>query len=53
LTSESYPISDVTLMLNNQAPESKPKIIYQNDLAKNELGMEFQPVRIPLTNVSA
>jgi dihydroflavonol-4-reductase len=53
LTSESYPISDVTLMLNNQAPESKPKIIYQNDLAKNELGMEFQPVRIPLTNFSA
>jgi hypothetical protein len=34
LSSESYPISDITLMLNNQEPEREAKIIYQNDLAK-------------------
>ena len=48
LSSESYPISDVTLMLNNQKPIGKAKIVYRNDLAKADLGIEFKPAEMPL-----
>ena len=44
LSSESYPVSDITLMLNKQEPKNQAKIIYQNQLAKNDLGIQFQPV---------
>ncbi|GLR19121.1 NAD-dependent epimerase/dehydratase family protein [Portibacter lacus] len=52
LTSESYPISDITRMLNHENPVKSPKVIYRNDLAKNELGMEFKPAQVPLNNYS-
>ncbi|GJM32842.1 MAG: hypothetical protein DHS20C18_18430 [Saprospiraceae bacterium] len=52
LSSESYPISDVTLMLNFQEPVGEPKIVYRNDLAKNELGIHFTPARVPLSEFS-
>jgi dihydroflavonol-4-reductase len=42
LSSESYQISDVTLMLNNQAPQGDPKIVYSHELAKMELGIRFK-----------
>ena len=45
LSSESYAISDINLMLNNKAPKNQPKIIYQNELAARELGLPFQPVK--------
>jgi len=45
LSSESYPVSDVTLMLNNKAPKNQGKVIYQNHLAKRELGVPFQSVQ--------
>jgi nucleoside-diphosphate-sugar epimerase len=48
LSSESYPISDITLMLNNQKPEGKAKIVYRNDLAKQDLGVQFKPAQVPL-----
>lgn len=44
LTSETYPVSDISLMLNNQQPKNAAKIIYQNQLAEQELGLPFQPV---------
>jgi len=44
LTSETYAVSDISLMLNNQVPKNKAKIIYQNQLAEHELGILFQPV---------
>jgi dihydroflavonol-4-reductase len=52
LSSESYRVSDVTLMLNNQAPLGNPQIVYNSYLAKKELGQDFKPVSIPLTNYS-
>ncbi len=52
LTSESYQVSDINLMLNNQEPEGKPKIIYSNALAKKELGINFKPAQIPLNQFS-
>lgn len=52
LSSESYPVSDVTLMLNHQEPVNKPKIVYQNHLAKNELGIDFKPAQVPLNEFS-
>ena len=44
LSSESYPVSDITLMLNNKPPINLPKIIYQNKIAEQELGVHFKPV---------
>ncbi len=43
LSSESYPVSDISLLLNNKPPKNKAKIIYQNAKATCELGISFEP----------
>lgn len=53
LSSESYRISDITLMLNNQAPAGKPVVVYNVDLAKHDLGISFKPVSVPLNNYAS
>jgi nucleoside-diphosphate-sugar epimerase len=50
LTSETYKISDMSAMLNNKEPKEKPSIIYKNDLAKKDLGIQFRPVKETLNN---
>jgi nucleoside-diphosphate-sugar epimerase len=50
LSGESYRVSDVTLMLNNQPPVGKPEIVYSSELAIKDLGISFKPVSIPLNN---
>ena len=50
LTSESYPISDITLMLNHQQPEGAAKVVYRNDLAVHELGIRFRPAQTTLNS---
>lgn len=52
LSGETYPVSDISLMLNNQAPKTTPKIIYQNQLAGHELGLIFKSVRNTLFQYS-
>tara|TARA_R110000868_G_scaffold1389_8_gene10723 strand:+ start:2938 stop:3876 length:939 start_codon:yes stop_codon:yes gene_type:complete len=52
LSSESYPISDVSLMLNNLHPKHKPNIIYQNEAAKKDLGIHFRPAKETLNHFS-
>lgn len=41
LSSESYPISDISLMLNKKEPKHTAKVIYQNGLAARELELPF------------
>jgi len=53
LSSESYRISDIILMLNDQAPAGDPVVVYSSDLAKNDLGITFKPASIPLHNYAA
>lgn len=53
LSSESYRVSDVTLMLNNQSPLGNPKIVYNSDLAKDDLGVNFKPASVPLNSYSS
>jgi len=48
LSSETYPVSDISLMLNNQKPIHEAKIIYANALAIKDLGMHFKPAQVPL-----
>ncbi len=43
LSSESYKVSDITRMLNRQVPIHKPKTVYGNSMAKQELGVDFLP----------
>jgi hypothetical protein len=45
LSSETYAISDINLMLNNKKPKKQSKVIYQNQLAKQDLGVPFQSVK--------
>jgi hypothetical protein len=49
LSSESWKISDVSAMLNGEKPIGNTRIIYKNDAARKDLGIEFNPVVIPLT----
>ncbi len=49
LSSETYPVSDITLMLNKIEPSRPARIAYSNSLAKKDLGMEFQSARISLS----
>jgi len=53
LSSESYRVSDITLMLNNQTPLREPRIFYNNDLAKRDLGLNFIPASVTLNGYSS
>ncbi|HPH22614.1 MAG TPA: NAD-dependent epimerase/dehydratase family protein [Chitinophagaceae bacterium] len=53
LASESYRVSDLVLMLNNQAPAGASKIIYNNNLAKTDLEINFKPATESLKSFSA
>ena len=48
LSSESWKVSDITKMLNNEKPNGIAKIVYRNDKAKQELGIEFNKAEVPL-----
>ena len=52
LSSETYKISDMQAMLNNNEPKEKPSIIYKNDLVKSDLGVQFKPVKKTLNQYS-
>lgn len=52
LVSETYKVSDIHLMLNNQEPKEKASTVYKNDLAKKELGIQFRAVKETLKNYS-
>jgi nucleoside-diphosphate-sugar epimerase len=41
IANESYTISDISLMLNNQAPLNNAVTEYDGSLAKKELGIAF------------
>jgi nucleoside-diphosphate-sugar epimerase len=52
LSSESYGVSDISLMLNKNEPAGSPKIVYSGNLAKKELGINFRPAVVPLNRYS-
>lgn len=52
LSSESYSVSDITLMLNHETPKNSASIIYKNGLAQKDLDMKFRPVKETLNNYS-
>ncbi len=53
LSSESYRVSDITSMLNNQIPTGNPKVFYSSDLAKKDLDISFKPAAVPLNSYSS
>lgn len=44
LSSQTYRVSDIHEMLNHRQPREEAQIIYKNDLAKMDLGVQFRPV---------
>lgn len=48
LSSESYRVSDVSRILNMEAPSQAPVTVYKNDLAMKDLGIQFKPAEVPL-----
>ncbi|MBZ9728651.1 NAD-dependent epimerase/dehydratase family protein [Salegentibacter sp. JZCK2] len=53
LTSETYKVWDIHQMLNHLEPKEKALIVYKNDLARMDLGIQFRPVRETLSNYSS
>lgn len=50
LTSETYKVSDISAMLNNEEPKEQAEIIYKNTLAINDLAIRFRPVKEALNS---
>ncbi|MEO7767435.1 MAG: NAD-dependent epimerase/dehydratase family protein [Ferruginibacter sp.] len=50
LSSETYGVSDIVLMLNGQAPMQQPTLVYKNDLATKDLDIQFRSVNETLNN---
>ena len=48
LTSESWRVSDISLMLNGKEPAGQSKTVYSNALARQDLGVQFKPAITPL-----
>jgi nucleoside-diphosphate-sugar epimerase len=53
LTSESYRVSDISLMLNGKEPAGQPTTVYSNALATQDLGIHFKPAKLPLQQYAA
>ncbi len=52
LSSETYSINDMNLMLNHQPSKNQAKLIYENALAMQDLNMTFGPIQHTLNNYS-
>ncbi len=48
LSSDSWKVSDISRMLNNEKPADKARTVYSNSLAVNDLGVEFTSPSISL-----
>jgi len=48
LNSESWAISDISLMLNNQQPIGSARVVYSNKAATKDLGIKFNPAEVAL-----
>lgn len=45
LSSESFPVSDLTRMLNGESAKNDGKTVYRSESAKRDLGISFRPVQ--------
>ena len=52
ISSDSWKVSDIVLMLNNKRPKGKSHMVYSNKLASQELGVVFKPSQVPLHQFS-
>ncbi len=52
LSSESFRISDIHRIMNDQKPKKAWLVRYSGKKAEEELGFNFRPVHIPLVNFS-
>lgn len=53
LSSESWKVSDISKMLNGTSPDGQARIIYKNDAAKQDLGIDFSPAAVPLSDFNS
>ncbi|WP_317198437.1 NAD-dependent epimerase/dehydratase family protein [Salegentibacter lacus] len=53
LSSETYKVWDIHQMLNHKEPKEKAQVVYKNDLAKIDLGIQFRPVKETLSSYSS
>lgn len=49
LTGDSYKLSDITLMLNEQEPVDAARTVYSGAAATQDLGVQFQPAHVPFS----
>lgn len=43
LSSETWKVSDITRMLNGEAPQRSPRLVYSGAAAERDLGLTFRP----------
>lgn len=48
LCSESWKMSDISLMLNKKPPKGRSRMVYSNQLASKDLGVNFKPPQTAL-----
>lgn len=49
LSSESWKVSDISAMLNGEEPNGQAQMVYKNDSAIRDLGIQFNPAKVPLS----
>jgi nucleoside-diphosphate-sugar epimerase len=52
ISSDSWKVSDITLMLNNKIPRGQPRIVYSSELACRDLEIHIKPSQVPLHQFS-
>lgn len=43
LSSETWSVSDISRMLNGEAPRRSPRVVYSSEAAQRDLGLTFRP----------
>lgn len=53
LSNESWKVSDITRMLNNEAVIEKPRYVYSGKKAEQDLGISFKPAHVSFGDYAA
>jgi dihydroflavonol-4-reductase len=53
LSNESWKVSDISRMLNNEPVISKPRYVYSGKKAEQELGLSYKPAHVSFRDYSA
>ena len=53
VSNESWKVSDITRMLNNQPVVEKPRFVYSGKKAEQELGLSYKTAHVSFSDYAA